>query len=298
MSKPKIQPSVYIVTPIFNAKDQTLKFIDDLKSQSYKELTIIIVDDGSTDGAAEAISQMYPDVIIVRGSGNLWWAGATNLGVKYALKHKADFILTINHDLSINKSYVKTLVDDAINHAKALIGSLVVYETDPNQVWFAGAYFDYKRGEMQHTNGSITEFKGRLLESDWLSGMGVLIPSEVFEKIGYYNEKDFPQYFGDSDFSIRAKQAGYKLLVSGSAIIESDVKSSWVHRQIAKPHLGMFKDLFFSIRSPYQIKSRVAFYRLYWGKHWRYQLVKLYCWTMRGIYFRFTQAYLKKLIRR
>lgn len=298
MPKDNTQPSVYVVTPVFNAKDQTLQFIADMSKQTYKGIKIVVVDDGSTDGTAEAITAKYPATVVLTGSGNLWWSGSTNLGVEYALKHKADYILTINNDLTVDKAYVQTLVDAAQNNPGALIGSTVVDETDPQNVWFAGAGFDYKRGEMQHVNGPLSQFKGKVLASDWLSGMGVLIPSEVFEKIGLYNTKDFPQYFGDSDFSLRAKEAGYKLLVSGDAVVESDVKSAWLHRQIKNPHLGMFKDLFISIRSPYQVKSRVAFYRLYWGKHWRYQLVKLYCWSMRGVYFRFTQAYLKKLIKR
>ena len=298
MPKKNSSPLIHVVTPVFNAKDQTLQFIEDMSKQTYTNLTIVIVDDGSTDGTAEAIASKYPKTVVLAGTGSLWWSGATNLGVEHALKHKADYILTINNDLTISQDYVQALVDAAHHNPGALIGSTVVDESEPQKVWFAGAGFDYKRGEMQHVNGPISKFKGKMLPSDWLSGMGVLIPAEVFEKIGLYNTKDFPQYFGDSDFSLRAKEAGYKLLVSGDAIVESDVKSAWLHRQIKKPHIGMFKDLFLSIRSPYQIKSRVAFYRVYWGKHWRYQLVKLYCWSMRGVYFRFTQAYLKKLIKR
>lgn len=293
------KPSVFAVVPVFNSKDQTLRFLESIKASSYRQIAVVIVDDGSTDGTTEAITARYPepDTVVLRGTGNLWWSGATNMGVEYALKHKADYILTINNDLTIGNTYIQALVDVAHNNPRALIGSTVVYETDPQKVWFAGAGFDYGRGEMQHVNGSIPQFKGRILSSDWLSGMGVLIPSKVFKEIGLYNTEDFPQYFGDSDFSLRAKQAGYKLLVSGDAVIESDVKSSWLHRQISKPHLGMFKDLFISIKSPYQIKSRVAFYRLYWGKHWRYQLIKLYCWSMWGVYFRFLEAYFKSILK-
>jgi len=294
----KEQPLVFSITPSFNAKQQTLHFIADMKRQSYKNLVVVIVDDGSSDGTAEAIAEQYPEVVVLSGTGSLWWSGSTNLGVEYACSKNADYILTVNNDLAIGRAYLQNLIDAAQKNPRALIGSTVVYESDPQKVWFAGAGFDYKCGEMQHVNGPLSQFKGKILPSDWLSGMGVLIPAEVFEKIGFYNAKDFPQYFGDSDFSLRAKLVGYRLLVSGSAVIRSDVESSWVHRQIKRPNARMFTDLLLSIRSPYQVKSRVAFYRLYWGKHWRSQLFKLYFWSMRGIYFRFSQAYIKKIIRR
>jgi GT2 family glycosyltransferase len=291
------QPKVFVVTPVFNQKDHTDTFLNSFKQQAYHNFEVIIIDDGSTDGTSEMIAEKYPETIVIKGNGSLWWSGGTNLGVVYAENHDGDYVLTINNDLEIADDYLQILIDLATKNPKTLIGSLVVYENDPKKVWYAGAYHNKERGEMQHITGVIMDFTEPTHTTEWLAGMGVLVPIEAYAAAGLYDEKYFPQYFGDCEFSIRAKQKGFKLLVSTKAVVTSDVESSWVYRQIQKPKLRMFYDLFFSIRSPYQIGTRWNYYRMYWGKTWWWSLIKLYGWTMRGVYYRFTVAFIKSLVR-
>lgn len=291
MNKSRL-PSVYAVIPVFNGKQHTQSFLESFSKQSYRNLHIIIVDDGSTDGTSEMIAKKYPKVIVLKGDGNLWWSGATNLGVKKALSDSADFILTINNDLVVKRDYVSSLVNVAQEHPKSLVGSLIIHDKEPLKVWYAGAYLNKRSGEMQHIAGDVGDFKKDVVRSEWLTGMGVLIPARVFNKIGYYDIVNFPQYFGDADFSIRAKLSGFPLIVSTQSVISSDVDSSWLHKQIAKPKLRSLYDLLFSIRSPYQLKTRIKFLRLYFGASWPILAMKFYLWTLKGTYIRLVLALL------
>ena len=72
---------IYIVIPVFNRREETLRCLDSLVTQTYTNFIVIVVDDGSTDGVGDAVQAGYPDTIVLKGDGNLWWAGATNLGV-------------------------------------------------------------------------------------------------------------------------------------------------------------------------------------------------------------------------
>jgi GT2 family glycosyltransferase len=47
----------------------------------------------------------------------------------------------------------------------------------------------------------------------------VLIPIEVIEKVGFFDQKNFPHYVSDYDYFLRAKKAGYKLFLSTKAIV-------------------------------------------------------------------------------
>lgn len=263
---------VAIVTPIHNGKDHTLRFLASLKKQTYKNLLSIVIDDGSSDGTYEAIKQGFPHVTVLKGDGSLWWSGATNKGVRYALAQQADYVFTVNNDVELADDTIKNLVKEAPDHHNALIGSMICDLNDPDKVWFYGGYFDTKIGDLTHVTGLRKDLKG-LKESDWLTGMGLLIPSSVFKEIGLFDGKKFPQYYGDADFSLRAKKAGYKLLVTSKSLVLVDLSSSWLgHNFFDQPISFIYKSLF-SKRSQFNIVIRIRFYRRYWKVRY---LIKFY----------------------
>ena len=100
----------------------------------------------------------------------------------------------------------------------------------------------------------------RIYEADWLPGMGTLIPCSLINDIGYWDDKNFPQYFGDSDFTYRAKLNGYKLLVYPELIIWNTTTSSGMkHNAKLKNFFRSFTD----IKSKYNIRKNIKFIRLY-----------------------------------
>lgn len=277
-----------IVTPIHNGKDHTSQFLASLKRQDYANLTIVIVDDGSTDGSADMITDQFPEVVVLKGDGNLWWTGSTNLGVEYALKHQADFVFIVNNDVALSDDCLSRLAKTAAANPKSLVGSLVCYSTDPDRVWYAGGFFDRPTGQMAHHHGRRSDYHG-LLSADWLTGMGMLIPAAAFGDAGLF-DPIFPQYFADADFSLRAKQAGYKLLVDSSCVILADITSSWLNRQKQTGKLNFLPTLFFHQRSPFSLRLRYIMYRRHWGKGFRLALLRLYGQYFWKLVFRYKQT--------
>lgn len=290
----KTQPHVTLVTPVFNRIKHTRKFLQSLTKQTYTNTTIVIIDDGSSDNTSDMVKSEFPKVVLLQGDGNLWWSGGTNKGVEYAIKKKSDYVLTINDDVEVAPDYIASLVKVGLEHPLALIGSKVCYRDDRDRVWFFGATFG-SNGDMKHTTGSDKQITVAV-KSDWLTGMGVLIPTSAFTKAGLYDAKNFPQYFGDAEFSLRAKLHGYELWVSPDSRVYADVDASWVLNQINNPKLSFPRLLFTSIRSPYQWHTRSLFYKLYWPKNYRLALLRLYSITLIGLYKSFVFAYTKKLL--
>ena len=89
--------SLFIIIPVHNRKQLTINCLRCLERQTEKRFQIVVIDDGSNDGTSEAISEEFPDVHLINGDGTLWWAEATNVGVKYAIQ-KADYVITLNDD--------------------------------------------------------------------------------------------------------------------------------------------------------------------------------------------------------
>ena len=80
-------PAVAVVVPVHGRLPLTLRFLDSFQRLDYAPYEMIVVDDASPDDTASRLARDHPEVTVLHGSGNLWWTGATNLGVRYALRH-------------------------------------------------------------------------------------------------------------------------------------------------------------------------------------------------------------------
>ena len=190
--------------------------------------------------------------------------------------------MSLNNDVELDKDWLKELVGCAKSHRNALVGSIIYSIFDKSKVWYFGAYIDYEKGEVLHRH---EEPKGpKVVDSEWLTGMGVIIPMQVFKKIGYYDEKKFPQYFGDADFSLRAQNSGFKLLVTPKAIVYNDVSSD-SGSQLMKEYniMAAFKVLFSRYFSD-SIGVRYNFYRRHFSKKYKKAFAKYYAYKLRTYY--------------
>ena len=226
--------TIYIVIPVFNRLKFTKDCLDSLRKQSYGEFKVIVVDDGSTDGTYQHLKENYPEVIVLQGDGNLWWAGATNLGVKKALELSSsndDFILTLNNDLVVIPEYLQELINIAWQEKPCVVGSVSVNIKNTNQVEFAGLKWNKITAKYSRPKEFVTNYKelseqNMFIDTDLLPGRGTLIPINIFKQIGLFDEQNFPHYAADDDFSLRSKKFGFKLLVATKAVVKSYVEES------------------------------------------------------------------------
>ena len=71
---------------------------------------IILIDNGSTDGTLEYISNNFPQAIILPNQKNLGFGKANNLGIEYALSHNCDYVYLLNQDAWIEENTLEILV--------------------------------------------------------------------------------------------------------------------------------------------------------------------------------------------
>lgn len=289
------QPRIAIVTPVFNEKATTLRFLDSVDKITYSDYEVIIVDMGS-DGTREAIKKLHPTVIVIK-EGDVFWAGGTNAGVKYALANGFDYVFTVNDDVELKPDILDSLAKKTIVHPQALIGSKVCYIDDRKRVWFAGGILDHRRGAFAHGEYSESQLK-EFRPVEWLTGMGALIPVEVFEKVGFYDTDYFPQYYADADLSLRAAEAGFDLFIDPDAIVYGDIDSSWYAKKMYKPRLRLLWDTYFSMRSNYNIRIQTEFHKRHWKGNYRLALINLYARTIPRLTIQFVKAYAKYPLRK
>ncbi|MBY0444042.1 MAG: glycosyltransferase family 2 protein [Burkholderiales bacterium] len=251
---------VWIIIPTFNRQEILLECIADLKMQDYKNIQILVVDDSSSDNTLNIVHEKYPEIITLSGDGHRWWSGAMNLGLGYVMSYAAesDFFISFNDDVRVLPNYVSSLIECGIKHkSPSLVGSLAVDSNNTSKVVFCGTKINWKTGLWKGlTVPALLDGLEKII-SDSLPGRGVLIPISAVKKIGFYDDKLFPQYFGDEDFALRAKSAGWDLIVSTKGLVYSHVLLTGIGRN--KLSLIVFLRSLFSIKSPNQLSRRCLF---------------------------------------
>lgn len=112
---------LYIVITDFNGFTQTRRCLDALNASTYKDFTVLVVDHGTTDETRIGLENEYPGVIRISGSSSLWWAGANNLGIHFALEGGADAIMLVNNDCYVVPDAINILVELFEKHPHGII---------------------------------------------------------------------------------------------------------------------------------------------------------------------------------
>ena len=222
---PKIEvKKICIVIPVHNRIDFTVGCIKSLMKQTVKGFKIVVVDDGSTDGTSEVISKTFSDVILLKGDGNLWWSGATNLGIKYALKNGFKYIICLNNDTEVMQGYIEKMIYWAEQKPTALFSSMV-YDISTGEPFYVGAKMNWRQGKEEALINKIPkeEFHGLVVVTH-LPGRGLWVPAIVFNKIGLFDAKNFPQRAADYDFTFHAAKAGFPLFCNCDAKLNGYTK--------------------------------------------------------------------------
>jgi len=212
---------LYVVTAVHNRKILTREFLTSLSLQSSNNFKVIIVDDASTDGTIEMVEQEFPEVILLKVDGDLWWAETMNVGVRFALQNGASSILTLNDDVILNSDYIEKMIYWAKQKPLALLGSFAINIYD-NSPLYGGQIWDWRGGEPVNLLKTIDKLNWHGLHQVNVSiGRGLLIPKEVFLSIGLFDSHNFPQTVADIDFTFRATKSGYKIFCNYDAILKS-----------------------------------------------------------------------------
>lgn len=256
--------------PVHNRKELTLDFINSLLKQTYKGFKLILVDDGSTDGTSEAVKKMLPDVVILRGEGNWWWAGSIQKGYNWIKKNANanEAVLIINDDLVFDENYLQKGMEYLKANPSSLVLSAAYSKDNHDFLEDCGVIYNFKTSEMN------TMPVHQLDELNCASTRGLFITTENFLKTGGMRPFLLPHYFSDYEFTIRAKRKyGLSLKcfldlkvymdnsTSGIREIEYKSLSEYVKKSCDKRYKGspVFTFNYFILAFPFPYNVKLAF---------------------------------------
>jgi GT2 family glycosyltransferase len=220
---------VTIVVLSWNGREDTLACLRSLRKASYEPFSVVVVDNGSSDGTLDAVRESFGDVELLPQTTNLGFAEGNNIGIRHALARGSDYVLVLNNDTRVDPDFLEPLV--AAAEARSDAGAVcpkILFEDAPDRIWFAGASYDARRGYQGRLAGyrerDSAAFEG-VRESDRATGTAMLVPADVLERVGGFDRELFA-YSEDVDWSLRARAAGYRIYVVGDSRVYHSVSAS------------------------------------------------------------------------
>ena len=258
-------PNVSIIIVNYNCWQDTIECLESLKKIIYKNFSVIIIDNASSDNSFEQIieyikrSNKLPHSAKRNGEAvtsyqlhkNTGFAGGNNIGIERAVKQGTDYVLLLNPDTIVELNFLYNLIEVAEQwkqKGKLAFFGPRIYLQDTR----------YKIQDTIYSNGGIinlTQTKGTLkdygqpanevketepFQTDYISGTCLLLAREIIEKIGLMREEYF-LYYEDTDWAIRAKKQGIAQVIAPQSVI-------W-HKKSATTNEGSFNYIYYHVRN-------------------------------------------------
>ena len=195
---------VSIVIPTIDGGDMLMRCVESV-SPERDDIELILVDNGSVDGSAQAVLERYPRTLIVRNEMNRGYAPACNQGAALA---SAPFVLFLNNDATLDTMNLEVLLTAAERGESTAIWQPVTMGID-GTLESTGDVFTWW-GINRHLDAVPQEQP--TAEVFATVGAALLVRKRAFDEIGGFEDSYFA-YYEESDICWRARLAGWAVRV-------------------------------------------------------------------------------------
>ena len=216
------EPARFVVIPSFDQHADTTRCLEAILGDSQGSYTVLVVDHGHE---AWTIPDYLPtDALrVLRASPDLWWAGATNLGMQHALDRGATSVMLLNADCVLEAASATDLFQRS-ESSEAIVA--------PVQVDLASGATTCAGAIPLPLLGFATLYERREVGGFWdrftivCGGRGVVIPAPILEKEGLLAADSLPHYWADHDFFMRCRRNGVTMQIQGDIQVSVDTRRS------------------------------------------------------------------------
>ena len=198
-----------IIIPHFNGSKILTDCLESLSKCTYKDVEILVVDNGSTDDSIKVVSEKFPAVIIITSDRNRGYAAGCNFGAQFA---KGEYLLFLNNDTIVTPSFISEMVQVIENDKKIAICQSLLLKPDAS-IDSSGDFIDHL-GVVYNSTKKTDEIR----EISSARGASMLIRKNIFDILEGFDEK-FYVSFEDVDLGWRTWMIGYKVILTPKSIV-------------------------------------------------------------------------------
>lgn len=266
---------IIVIILNWNGKEDTLRCLASLRDVT-TEHSVVVVDNGSTDGSVTAIIAAFPNVHLIETKKNLGYAEGNNVGLRYALEKSADAMLILNSDTVVDAGILSAFqkrdlpIQGARQHQLA----------DQDRLGQLGGRWNSGSGMFDAVGLNDTaQLWSEPVELDYVSGCALFVRADVFRRVGLFDARFF-LFWEECDWCFRAAREGYRSTLCPEAIVFHHGSASFVG---GLPHTTY-----------YWWRNRLLWMELHCSKAERMRLM----WKMVPELFRTFRRYLLKSVQR
>lgn len=215
---------VQIIIPLFNAVEYTKQAVESLRKNTHSNLyEVIFVDNNSTDGTKDFLKQLIQDdpehFRVVTNTENKGFAGGINTGLQAISGLQWEYVCLANNDLLFTPNWLIQLLD-CIQHAKlSNVGAVApVSNAAGGTQGIKVGYSNVSEVDSWATSYHIA-MNNNWTEEGMLVGLCFLMTRKLFDTVGYFDERFLGGMWEDNDYCLRARLAGFNLVVDRSTFL-------------------------------------------------------------------------------
>ena len=277
-------PRVLIIIVNWNGRDDLLELLASIKNLNYPKdnYKIMVIDNGSSDGSQTAISQSFPDVYLLENKRNIGYVKAVNQGIANGLNTAVDYIWIFNNDVTVEENSLKRLVEAGQQDENIGVIAPVIYSyNSPDKIDNVGYKINFWIGRLKRLKFGRDVFQNyndTYAEVDSQLGCSTLIKSTVFKMIGNF-QAIYNLYFEETDFNIRARKKGFRVVVVKDAKVWHKTASTMNKFILRRAYLLVRNLLLFELLNA-KTKHLLVFIPYYFLIHLPYFLI---CGSIYGL---------------
>lgn len=219
--RPRAPRTVAVLMTSFNRRSTTLRCLTELFRQDLPPgvtMTVILVDDASRDGTAEAVRAQFPSVRAIVGTGDLYWVGGMHRAFSIALAESFDAYLWLNDDTMLRPGSLRDLFGTLDTLTRPGGPAVIVVGATADPASGAMTYGGIVRASRWHPLKFALAHPGDdPVRCTTMNGNVVLIPSAAASELGNLDPA-FIQGMGDIDYGLRAERAGVEVWMAAGFV--------------------------------------------------------------------------------
>lgn len=230
-------PSVFVNVLLWNGSKWIRECLNSILQDPYPNYKVFVIDNASSDNSLQIVEREFPQVTIIKNKKNYGFAEGNNIGIRYSLSNKADYIVILNQDIVAQPLWLTRLIEVALRNPEYEVLSPIIFDFEGHEIdslFIRKLMYNERFKDFDYPDNHFLE---KVYEVPSLFGIALFFNKSIFLKVGLFDPLFFI-YHEESDFFQRASYHKVRF-----AIVTSSKINHW-HTSLHPSEMSIYVKYF------------------------------------------------------